>query len=86
MDKNRQITARVVKKKRTDDTILYITRKEPAQVQVSTAIFHDGVRRKTCSDTRITLAQYPIIMAVHSVHFANPLRVFTLRNDSKCLN
>ena len=44
------------------------------QAQVSTAIFHDGLRRETCSDTRITLAQYPIILAVHSVHFANFLR------------
>ena len=46
------------------------TRKGPAQARVSTDIFHDGLRRETCSDTRITLAQYPIILAVHSVHFA----------------
>ena len=36
--------------------------------------FHDGLRRETCSDTRLTLAQYPIILDVHSVHFANFLR------------
>ena len=46
------------------------TSKGPAQVRVSMDIFHDGLRRKTC----ITLAQYPIILAVHSVHFANFLR------------
>ena len=51
-----------------------VTRKGPAQARVSTDIFHDGLRRETCSDTRITLAQYPIILAVHSVHFANFLR------------
>ena len=39
-------------------------------------IFHDGLRRETCSDTRITLAQYPIILAGYSVHFANFLRFF----------
>ena len=62
------------------------TRKGPAQARVSTNIFHDGLKTETCSDTRITLAQYPIILAVHSVHFANFLRLLTLRNDSKCLN
>ena len=50
------------------------TRKGHAQARVSTDIFHDGLRRETCSDTRITLAQYRIILAVHSVHFANFLR------------
>ena len=50
------------------------TRKGPAQARVSTDIFHDGLRRETCSDTRIPLAQYPIILAVHTVHFANFLR------------
>ena len=50
------------------------TRKGPAQARVSTDIFHDGLRRETCSDTRITREQYPIILAVHSVHFANFLR------------
>ena len=50
------------------------TRKGPAQARVSTGIFHDGLRRETCSDVRITLAQYPIILAVHSAHFANFLR------------
>ena len=50
------------------------TRKGTAPARVSTDIFHDGLRRETCSDTRITLAQYPIILAVHSVHFANFLR------------
>ena len=47
----------------------------PAQARVSMDIFHDGLKRETCSDTRITLAQCPIILAVHSVHFANFLRV-----------
>ena len=53
---------------------IHPTRKGPAQARVSTDIFHDGVRRETCSDVRITLAQYPNILAVHSVHFANFLR------------
>ena len=44
-----------------------ITMKGPAQARVSTDIFHDGFRRETCSDARITLAQYPIILTVHSV-------------------
>ena len=48
-----------------------VTRKGPAHARVSTDIFHDGLRRETCSDTRITLAQYLIILVVHSVHFAN---------------
>ena len=64
--------------------VYYITRKGSPQARVSMDIFHDGLRRETCSDTRITLAQYPIILAVHSVHFANFLRGFTLLNDSKC--
>ena len=51
-----------------------VTRKGPAQAGRSTDIFIDGLRRETCSDVRITLAQYPIILAVHSVHFANFLR------------
>ena len=34
------------------------TRKGPAQARVNTDIIHDGLRRETCSDTRITLAQY----------------------------
>ena len=42
---------------------LHGTRKGPAQARVSMDIFHDGLRRETCSDTR-----------VHYVHFANCLR------------
>ena len=42
--------------------------------RVSTDIFHDGLRRETCSDIRIMLAQSPIILAMPSVHFANFLR------------
>ena len=55
------------------ETIIF-TRKEPAQARVSTDIFDDGLRGETCSGTCITLAQYPIILAMHSVHFANFLR------------
>ena len=51
-----------------------IFRKGPAQAWVSTDIFYDGLRRKIRSDTRVTLAQYSIILAVHSVHFQNFLR------------
>ena len=54
--------------------ILLYARKGPAQARVSMDIFHDGLRRETYSDTRITLAQYPIILVVHSVHFATFLR------------
>ena len=43
------------------------TRKGPAQAWVSTDIFHDGLRKETCSDTHIILVQ------MHSVHFANIL-------------
>ena len=53
---------------------VFNTRKEPAQARVSTDIFHDGLREETCSETRITLAQYPISLSVLSVHFANFLR------------
>ena len=47
------------------------TRKGPVQARVSTDIFHDGLRRETWNDTRITRAQYPIMLAVHSVRVAN---------------
>ena len=50
------------------------TSKGTAQARVSTDIFHDGIRRETCCDTHITLVQYPIILAMHSVHFANFFR------------
>ena len=52
----------------------FYSTKGPAQARVSMDIFLDGLRSEICSDTRITLAQYPIILAVHSVHFANFLR------------
>ena len=45
------------------------TRKGPAQARVSTDIFHDGLRRETCSDSRITLAKYPIIIGRASCPF-----------------
>ena len=44
------------------------------QARVSTDIFHDGLRRETCSDVQITLAQFAIRLAVHSAHFANVLK------------
>ena len=58
------------------NVLVYIqyTRTGPAQARVSTDIFHESLK-ETCSDTRITLVQYPIILAAHSVHFAKFLRV-----------
>ena len=44
-----------------DDETFNMTRKGPAQARMSTDIFHDSLRRETCSDTSITLAKYPII-------------------------
>ena len=33
--------------------LIYVSRKGPAQAQVTTDIFHDALRRETSSDTRI---------------------------------
>ena len=65
-----------------DFLIIYITRKGPAQARVSTDIFHDGLRREIYSDLRNTPLFWPCILPILQTFKG----VFTLRNDSKCLN